>query len=61
MTPLISDAIPGGERSASGGIGSVCEPSGRSSVTQWYRRASLGTIFRHRFALASQPWDSTIG
>ena len=60
IASAIRSAMAGGERSASGGIGTTCEPNGRSSVTQRKSVLSSATTLRHRFALTSAPWTNTI-
>ena len=61
IASAIRSATAGGERSASGAIGTTCEPNGRSSVTQRKSALSSATTLRHRFALTRAPWTNTIG
>ena len=49
------------DRSAFSGIGSVCAPSGMSSVMQRKSGESFGTTLRQRFAFTSRPCTNTIG
>lgn len=57
----ISRAMPGGVRSASGFIGSVCAPSGQSGARHRCSRLTAGTTLRHRSALTSRPCTNTTG
>jgi hypothetical protein len=57
----ITSAWPGGERSASGFIGSVCDPIGQSGTMQRKPSASAAAGPSQRLPLTSRPWTKRIG